>query len=282
MSLANSIFDFALALPFAVALTLHDRILARPNFHLASVFAFVPLLASELEVSISPLAVLFCCVLAGVVFTWFNDFVVAKLVRGPSGSVAAHSFFVSATVYLLSVQVFLILFGAAPRSLQLLTQQTWTALGITIDSASWILVAAGGVLAGLLCVLYDSPKGDRWKISSGEARDAIGLGIPVDRIQLITIVAIGLILSIASLARAYLIPFSIDSTFNTFIICFTAAAIAQTGRAISIVPILFVIYSLRSIFTSNFSPVFADALTLTIVLMALSVVMSRRFSARVT
>lgn len=262
-----------MALPFAVGLAIHTQLLGRPNFHIAAGFAGVPLFASWLSESLGTHGAVVFSLFAGIAFIVLLDRAVEWLDRASQKNIA-RAFFESAVVYLIIVQILLMFFGATPYSLTFAEDPNIRLGSVNASLSAWMLVSIGAFSGVASIVMMDLRMGNRLRMIGGDGIDAIALGLNIRKYALIAIFLIGFLVSISSMARAAVVPFSVYSGFSTYILCFCAATLPAGYRVAWTGILLLLIFVLRSFLTSQLGASLADAFTLTIVLFAFALSLS--------
>lgn len=279
LNLTGILFEFGLALPFAIGLAIHTQLFGRPNFHIAACFAAIPLIT----VSLSTIVGGYLALGIGLVIGAALIFVVEKAViwiDGASESNIARAFFESAVIYLLIIQIVLLSFGAAPRSLIFYSEPELRVVSVNISVSAWFLFVFGVVLSAIAILSMDGRFGSKLRMIGGDVTDAIALGLNQKRLAVVALIAVALLISLASLSRAMVLPFSAYSSFTTYILCFCAATLPPGYRVGWTAALLLIIFTLRSILTAQLGASVADAFTLTIVLVTFAVGLSARTISR--
>ena len=271
--IAGALLDYALALPFAVALALYNQLFRRPSFHFAAVFAAAPLLTTLFFAEIG----LGQAIVAAAAISLAGALILDRAI-GWSGAASvsgsARPFFVSTTIYLAAIQVLLIFFGAAPRSLTLGVSDQFSWMGLTISGAVLVvhLICLGAGLAAAL--FYDAHWGARLRLSAGGSLDAALVGLKLKRLHLVAAMAVTALVIIAAIARGLVLPFSVYSGFPIFVLCFCASALPAGTSLLSTAILLLLIYLVRAFAAFYLSAQVADAVTLGFALTMLTVLLS--------
>jgi len=208
------------------------------------------------------------------------DTVVSMMDRSVRKIAISRSFFASVSVYLILIQLILLAYGASPRTFDFSIGSTIDVGGLSVPALVLYTAIIGASIAIMFQVFFDGILGSKLRLTSGENIDANLLGLPTIRYQRIALISISSLVTISSLSKALVVPFSAYSSFNTYILCFCAATLPFGSKIFTTTLLIFSIYLLRGTFAYYFSSSAADALTLIISLAILTIIISQNSLVR--